>query len=93
MSVRRDHRRNALLSLARWIGRDGDAAPAPPATERHDEAPSLAELLRRRGAGAVRPAHADAADAELRAEIDAVRERLRDFAATVERLRAARRAG
>lgn len=90
MSVRRDHRRNALLSLASWIGRDGDAAPAPPTT---DAAPSLGELLRRRGAGAVRPAHADAADAELRAEIDAVRERLRDFAATVERLRAARRAG
>lgn len=92
MPFQRDPRHNALLSLAEWVDGGGPAARMPyAAVSRAEEAPSLAELLRRRGKGEARQVYAGAAaDAEFRAEIDAVRARLRDFAATVERLRAAR---
>lgn len=89
MPVQRDPGKNALLSLASWIDEGGEAAPTPhmpPAAKRAGQAPSLADLLRRRG-------KAEAARTELQAEIDAVRERLREFAATVDQLRAARRGG
>lgn len=136
MPAPRDHRRNTLLSLADWA--DGHEAPPGRETAPHPDpgahdAPSLAELLRRRGdtagpAPAAAPTGraasaisarrrfltriggllrrraaarvpqtpappAPAPDAELAAEIEAVRARVRAFAAHIVALSSTRRAG
>lgn len=76
MSVQRDHRRDALLSLANWAEGGDQASSDEVVTRGAVEAPSLAELLRRRGrdeAPAQPSGDAAAARAENTAQPDPIR--------------------